>query len=255
MNLIDPFQFRDMFAEARSFAVVGNAPTILDYEHGEKIDGHDVVVRFNRATTKGLESKIGRRTDVLVVNASNSRAMAPPPSETVKPRCLVSYVSPQGVPGVSPAPFADWVGELPILLTFGPDLIGLPGEHHTRPMTSGTYFLLTILRMLNVERLFVTGFTMFGAKGGAAAKYYRDDRPGVGSFHDLDVEAHIFANLLTHCGAELDVTPEVARVLGEADAGKAVNGAGTSLRKRIAGGLAWRLMNFGTRLRRFAETR
>ena len=97
MNVIDPFQFRDMFAGARSFAIVGNAPTILDYENGDLIDSYDVVVRFNRATTEGLEAKIGGRTDVLVVNVSNSRAMAPSPSETVKPRCLVCYLTPQGV--------------------------------------------------------------------------------------------------------------------------------------------------------------
>ncbi|MBI1903226.1 MAG: glycosyltransferase family 29 protein [Planctomycetia bacterium] len=255
MHLIDPFQFRDMFADARSFAVVGNAPTILEYENGKKIDSHDVVVRFNRATTTGLESKIGSRTDILVVNASNSRAMAPPPSATLKPRCLLSYVSPQGVPSVPREPFSDWVGELPILLTFGPDLIDLPGEHHTRPMTSGTYFLLTILRMLTVERLFVTGFTMFGAKGGATAKYYKDDRPGVGSFHDLDVESRIFANLLAQSDARLDMTPEVLQVVGVADSGKCANGARLPLRRRIAGGLAWRLLNFGTKLRRFAESR
>lgn len=257
MNLIDPFQFRDLFAEARSFAVVGNAPTILDYDNGAKIDSHDVVVRFNRATTDGLEAKIGGRTDILVVNASNTKAMAPSPAETVNPRCLVCFVSPQGVPNVPRQPFAEWVDDMPILLTFGPDLIDLPADHHTRPMTSGTYFLLTMLRMLAVERLFVTGFTMFGAKGGAATKYYHDGRPGVGSFHDLDVESLIFGRLLSQYGGVLETTAEVAQLMGTLGIEPSGNTdrALKTVRKRIADGLAWRLLRVSTRLRRFAESR
>jgi hypothetical protein len=258
MRLIDPFQFREMFATARTIAVVGNAPTILEHENGAKIDAHDLVVRFNRATTEGLESKIGSRTDILVVNASNSRAMSPSPSETVRPRCLVTFVSPQGVPNVPREPFADWVGETPVLLTFGPDLIGLPPVHHTRPMTSGTYFLLMILRMLTVDRLFVTGFTMFGATGGATSKYYRDDRPGVGAYHDLDVESTVFADLLSNCGeTRVEMSPEVAQVVAAVGGARQSrrNGKRSSLGKKIAEGMSWRLLNVSTRLRRFAESK
>jgi hypothetical protein len=253
-----------MFADARSFAVVGNAPTILEHENGAQIDAHDVVVRFNRATTEGLESKVGGRTDILVVNANNSRAMAPSPTETVRPKCIVCFVSPQGVPGIQAAAFADWVGELPVLLTFGPDLIDLPSGNHTRPMTSGTYFLLMILRMLTVEQLFVTGFTMFGIKGGASSKYYADDRAGVGAFHDLDVESQIFAALLSSYQGRLDLTDEVARLVY----GASVNTDGTTthaavgssarqatLVKRVASGLAWRVLGVGMRLRRYAESK
>lgn len=256
MNLIDPFQFREMFADARSFAVVGNAPTILDYENGEKIDSYDVVVRFNRATTDGMESKIGHRTEILVTNASNSRKMAPPPSETVNPRCLVTYISPEFSTNLQIDDFADWVEDLPILLTFGPDLFNLPAKFRTRPLTSGTYFLFMILRMLTVEKLFVTGFTMFGAGGGASGKYYQDNRSGVGTFHDLDLEAEVFADLLQQCGAELDLTPEVRAALGMEGGSNGNSAAGpATLRKRVAAGLAWRIMRVGTRLRRFAESR
>jgi hypothetical protein len=263
MNLIDPFQFRELFAEARSFAIVGNAPTILEYENGAAIDGCDVVVRFNRATTIGVEEKIGSRTDILVVNASNSLAMAPPPSKTSRPRCLVSYVSPQGVPNVNGEEFANWVGDLPILLTFGPDLIDLPSLHHTRPMTSGTYFLLTVMRMLSVERLFVTGFTMFGAKGGVSGKYYADSRLNaqMGGFHDLDVESQIFAALIRTCSAECQLTPEVesvVRAIGAASSqrnGKKSSRRPLAIRKRIAAGLSWRAVEIGMRLRRFADSR
>jgi Glycosyltransferase family 29 (sialyltransferase) len=264
MNLIDPFQFREMFHDARSYAIVGNAPTILENDNGAKIDSHDVVVRFNRATTASVENKIGSRTDILVVNASNSRAMAPSPAETLKPRCLVCYVSPQGVRNMDSTAFAEWVEDVPLLLTFGPDLIDLPSRHHTRPLTSGTYFLMTLLRMLDVEKLFITGFTMFGATGGASTKYYADNRPGVGVYHDLDVEAEVFASLLTTSDLACEMTADVAQVVNAvrptANVGGDLSthsdrGNVTALRRRVAGSLAWRIVGLGIRLRRYAESR
>lgn len=260
MNLIDPFQFHRQFAGARSLAVVGNAPTILEYANGPLIDSHDVVVRFNRATTAGHEAQMGARTDILVVNASNSKKLGPSPAETVRPKCLVSFVSPQGIPNVDYEAFADWAGELPLLLAFGPDLIGMESPARTRPLTSGTYFLFMALRLLTVERLFVTGFTMFGAVAGGAGKFYADARPGVGTFHDLDAEEPIFARLLGSFGGELRTTAEVAEVLrrnsvraGGGENPPTSNGHRRTLRERIAGSLSWRLMSAAMRLRRMAE--
>jgi Glycosyltransferase family 29 (sialyltransferase) len=260
MNLIDPFQFRRLFASARSLAMVGNAPTILDYENGERIDSHDLVVRFNRATTAGNEAKIGSRTDILVVNASNSKKLAPPPSETTQPKCLVSFVSPQGIPNVDYDAFAEWVGDLPLLLAFGPDLIGVDSPTRTRPMTSGTYFLYMALRLLTLENLFVTGFTMFGAVAGGAGKYYSDTRPGIGTFHDLDAEEPVFADMLGSFGGNLETTTEVAALLrrnavkGTAgDSAATRNGHRSTLGQRIAGALSWRLMGAAMRLRRISE--
>src|SRR5205823_10909877 len=91
MHLIDPFQFRDLLRPAHSVAVVGNAPCILGYRHGAAIDGYELVVRFNRARTAGLEEAVGRRTDVLFVNAANSLAKAPPPEDLCGPRCVACF--------------------------------------------------------------------------------------------------------------------------------------------------------------------
>ena len=41
--------FHEMFGQARSMALVGNADTILEHASGDRIDGCDLVVRFNRA--------------------------------------------------------------------------------------------------------------------------------------------------------------------------------------------------------------
>jgi hypothetical protein len=260
MQLLDPHQFRQLFGAAKSLAVVGNAPTILQYEHGDKIDAQDIVVRFNRATTTGHESKIGTRTDILVVNASNSKKMAPPPSETLRPRCMVAFVSPQGLPNVDVDAFADWVGDTPILFMFGPDILGTPSALRTRPLTSGTYFLYMALRLLTFERLFVTGFTMFGAVEGGAGKFYQDNRPGLGLFHDLDAEEVIFSKILADYAGELTATEEVLALLKRnritMRGTESAMGASTknSFGKKLAASLSWRLMAWSMRLRRMSET-
>lgn len=117
----DQFDLRQMFASVRSLAVVGNAATILDYENGALIDNYDMVVRFNRAQVTGVEHKIGRRTDLLVANETNSLALAPSPADTLAPRCVLSFVL-RG-PDFDITPFRTWVGDhTPCLCLVPPDI-------------------------------------------------------------------------------------------------------------------------------------
>lgn len=259
MNLIDPFQFRELFGAARSLAIVGNAPCILDWKNGATIDGADLVVRFNRARTAGMEDAIGSRTDVLFVNASNSLAKAPPPDELSRPKCLVCFVSPHGCRTLDITPFRAWAGDVPILLSFGPDLIGIPGAARQRPLTSGTYALYALLRLLNIERLFITGFTMFGAVPGGAGKYWNEAMPHAAVVHDLDYEAQLFVALLAGFTGRLEITSEIAELAARQGVRLRGDGAPTSrprrLHKRIAEGLAWRVLRSGMALRRVAESK
>jgi hypothetical protein len=257
MNLIDPFQFRDLFPSVRSLAVIGNAPSILEWHNGEKIDSADLVVRFNRARTAGLEPKIGSRTDILFVNASNSLEKAPPPQELCQPRCLVCFVSPSGARMFDIAPFAKWAGEVPVLFSFGPDLIGLPAPVRQRPLTSGTYALYTLLRLFDIQRLFVTGFTMFGATEGGAGKYWNEPVPHAASAHDLDHETGLFVSTLAAHQGEMELTPEVAALAAENGFRPALAASprSTRLAKRVAGALAWRFLGLGMSLRRVADSK
>jgi hypothetical protein len=260
MNLIDPFQFHDLFRHVRSVAVVGNAPCILEYQNGAAIDAHDLVVRFNRARTEGLEAAIGSRTDVLFVNASNSLQKAPPPEQLCQPKCLVCFVSPQGVPKVDPAPFREWAGACPILMTFGPDLIGLPPLPRLKPLTSGAYALFMLLRLFEINKLFVTGFTMFGAVPGGAGKFWGEALPTAAQAHDLDQEARLFTAMLASFPGELVVTEEIQALaakngvrLGRDAAPPNGHEKKRTLRQRLAEGLSWRFLELGMRLRRAAE--
>jgi Glycosyltransferase family 29 (sialyltransferase) len=255
----DIYDFRDAWAGVRSVAMVGNAATILQREHGALIDSHDLVVRFNRAHVEGTEDKIGSRTDLLVANAANSLAKAPSPAETLKPRWVMCFVQPQL--GADLEPFRAWVGDIPTVVTLSPDILEFATTGRTRGLTLGTYTLYTLLKLFPLDRLFVTGFTMYGAAGGDSHKYY-DPGSRAGSYHDLDEEARLFSAILASFRGELQVTSEVGDVLrrhGHAgrlqDAGDAerADADGPSLYYRLLGRLAWRFLRTGFKLRRRFE--
>ncbi len=136
---MDIFNFRDMFAGVESVAFVGNASSILSWKNGDRIDACDMVVRFNRAYVEGLEDKIGARTDVLVANDLNSLDLSPSPVETLKPRCVVTFVKPKV--DLSTGPLKEWVGDIPHVITLGPDIPNIRGAERTRSLTMGTYAL------------------------------------------------------------------------------------------------------------------
>jgi beta-1,6-galactosyltransferase len=52
-----------------SCAVVGNSGILLNSNHGEKIDKHDLVIRLNNARIKGFEHHVGSKTDLSFINS------------------------------------------------------------------------------------------------------------------------------------------------------------------------------------------
>ena len=53
-----------------SVLIVGNGPSASQSDLGQEIDRFDTVVRINNYVTKGLESKVGSRTDIWVNGAN-----------------------------------------------------------------------------------------------------------------------------------------------------------------------------------------
>jgi hypothetical protein len=262
LRRFDQFDFRDMFADVRSVAIVGNAATVLEYENGALIDGHDMVVRFNRAQTAGIESKIGRRTDLLVANEKNCLDIAPSPAETLRPRCVLSFTIRE--PGFDIAPFRAWVGDdLPTLCSLPPDIIGFEQADRTRLLTQGSYTLYFLLNSLRIERLFLTGFTMFGAGPGGSQKYYepKKHKLALGTYHDLDQEPRLFCDMLAFFKGELQVTEEVAGLLTQLNYGQLIEGHRVqkgqlpklTLSERLRARLAHQLLRWGARMRRSVE--
>jgi hypothetical protein len=255
----DIYDLRAAWAAVRSVALVGNAATILEHENGALIDSHDLVIRFNRAHVAGLEAKIGSRTDILVANATNSLQRAPSPADTIRPRWVLCFVQPK--PDFDIEPFREWAGDTPTVITLSPDILEFATIARQRGLTLGTYALYILPKLFQVERLFVTGFTMYGAAGGSFQKYYGVGARNVGSYHDLDEEAELFSAMLASFRGELRSTPEVANLLkahGHArrlhSSAKEAAGSGTpSAYYRLLGGLAWRFLKMGFKLRRRFE--
>ncbi|QDZ19058.1 sialyltransferase [Chloropicon primus] len=52
-------------------AVIGSSGILLKYQNGKEIDGHDMVLRFNSARTKGFEKHVGGKTTHRLTNSRN----------------------------------------------------------------------------------------------------------------------------------------------------------------------------------------
>jgi hypothetical protein len=49
-------------------AVIGSSSKLLQKKYGSKIDNHDVIIRFNRAPTKGFKKHVGSKTTLRFIN-------------------------------------------------------------------------------------------------------------------------------------------------------------------------------------------
>lgn len=54
----------------KSCAVVGNSGILLNNEHGDLIDSHEVVIRLNNARTGSFERYVGKKTSISFVNSN-----------------------------------------------------------------------------------------------------------------------------------------------------------------------------------------
>jgi hypothetical protein len=118
-----------------------------------------------------------------------------------------------------------------------------------------------LLRLFEVQKLLVTGFTMMGAVGGGAGHYWEKGKTADVSFHDLDEETRLFTAILQQFTGELLVTDEIRALAQQTGVTLSGNGhpsvtdldRGRSWRQRIAAGLSWRLLKAGMYLRRIGE--
>lgn len=260
MQLLTPHAFGELFGDADSAAVVGSASSILQLHNGPTIDACDLVVRFNLATTsKDLADRIGTRTDLLCVTVENLVHFAEHPAQLpAGVRCLLCFTSPDSVRrrGIVAPDRRDL--PVPVFATFGPDPYRIQSRvgARSRPLTTGTYSLFTLTRALSLRKLFVTGFTMFGASGGSADKYFNDPQSNGGVYHDLDSEARVFSDVLCGFTGELEMTDEVAEVVAHGQPGSRLQRqSSSSLTVRGLKALSHRLLQASFRLRRAAEIR
>lgn len=261
--------FQQMFAGAKSMAIVGSASSILQWENGDYIDSHDVVVRFNRTTVDGMEKMIGSRTDIIVANDSNNLSKAPSPEFASAPKCVVSFVKTNSVGFRSDEErrdFLEWIGRTPLFFCPGPEVLCCEIPSRKRGFSMGTYALNALPFFLDVERLFVTGFTMFGESSGGSGHHTKKSTKASVTWHDAKLERYVAANVLGHHTCELTVTEEVAEfmdiegfsatVLDAADGEKHLKPPkGFNVLWYLVGRISKLFISIGYYLRSFAEKR
>ncbi|KAG1369668.1 sialyltransferase-like protein 1 [Cocos nucifera] len=64
------FGYPDTGQPYATCAVVGNSGILLNSDHGDLIDGHDLVIRLNNAATKGYIRKVGGKTSLAFINSN-----------------------------------------------------------------------------------------------------------------------------------------------------------------------------------------
>jgi Glycosyltransferase family 29 (sialyltransferase) len=206
-HLIDPFMFFDGFPVGQSLSVVGNSGSLAAWQLGRVIDGADVVVRFNECRLRGWKAQVGERTDLLVTNPYVERRERTIGIE-VHPK-MAMVIFPHQRRG-SRQELINWLGGVPVVMTFAPRLLNVPEVSSPVSISTGTYGLYLVSRLLLPSRMFVTGFSMFSAR---YAPYYWSAAlpPGVAK-HDFQREALVFAQLLNTLNHPIEITPDVAEI-------------------------------------------
>ncbi|MEZ4750087.1 MAG: glycosyltransferase family 29 protein [Bdellovibrionota bacterium] len=243
MQLLSPHDLP--FKDVKRIAVVGNAASVLHWRAGSQIEASDLVVRFNEARTKGFETSVGQRTDILFANFANNLSKSPPPRLTLNPRYIVCLLTARDR-DTRPDAFLEWANGCPVLFSWAPDVLPDPKARRARNLTTGLYALYLIREWFRPESLFVTGFSAFG--NGDSGHYWKGSPPPAIFFHELDREAQYLGHILRGYAGKLELTPEVDAVMG-----KKAASAKRPLSKKIGGRVSKALLDWGTRCRRYSE--
>ncbi len=152
------------YLDGKTVAVVGNASTVLQWENGRRIDGCDVVVRFNKYHT-GVDfyRHVGKRTDIVACALNHAPG--------VHRRQIFEYDDPKFVIAACPLPMP--MENATVQRFLKNDLTGfvdrvyfVPGDFCTRlerelrcRPTTGCMFLHWLMERARPREVFLTGFS------------------------------------------------------------------------------------------------
>lgn len=148
-------------------AVIGSSGILLNYEHGQDIDAHDMIMRFNSAPTKGYEKHVGSRTTHRITNTQNW-GFKEFPDENL----LIHLRAKSAITGIF------WNAEskterknkfIKNLFAFDPDYVEFMANSLTFLATSGFYGIMIALQ--RCERVDLYGFHV-SSKQGTLYHYY-----------------------------------------------------------------------------------
>src|SRR3954467_10455401 len=143
---VDPFAFFDTYPIGQSVAVVGNSGSLAGWKMGPEIERHNVIVRFNECRVRKFIVQVGERTDLLVTNPYVEKREKTVGSE-VQPKMAMVIFSHQR--RGSQEALLDWLNGTPALATFAPRLLKVPEVPPTLSISSGTYGIYLLNRLLH----------------------------------------------------------------------------------------------------------
>ena len=185
----------------KKLAIVGSSGILLDKEHGELIDSHDLIVRFNVARTMGYEIHVGSRTDVRIVNGhsfngSTSQEVFPGNDNnsfiqnlTGETLIVKSWHNDQFIDGILKTTPQNKVYFInPVLTAYYNSLTGDPNKQEA---TCGLVAVLFFL--LLTDKISCFGFNFY--KDAWSRKHYWAERKEYKQGHSFNVEEKIFNDL------------------------------------------------------------
>lgn len=208
MKNISPFEFLNKFEAQKKVVFVGNAPEILNYEHGNLIDSYDYVIRFNECTISAYQKQLGKKTSILVVNPYAEKRIGTA-LEGGSAECVVCIF--QQTRRADFAAFEKWLGtNQDVMFTYCPDLVGVEDTRHKASFTTGTYGVQLLSRILAPSEVLITGFSMFAQSD--QSHYWTTGVSEGTKSHDFNTEAGVFIRLLNSSKCPVKITQEVAKV-------------------------------------------
>ena len=194
-----------MMPAKQSVAFVGNSSSLDNSEAGAWIDAHDIVIRFNECALRGFENDVGARTDILVSNPY-VEARARPPLDGVGAPKVVLVINPQTRRG-DKEEFSSWIGNHPVLFSYSPDIRSATRPRSDVALTTGSYALSLLCKLLKPRQLSIIGFTLF--LDGASGHYWSQTTPPGRSKHKPLREAEIFIDLINSMPADIAVAEDI----------------------------------------------
>lgn len=182
----DRHWFFEHFGNAKTLALVGNAPNVLDYELGDFIDSFDVVCRVNKFEISQKYSRhIGTRTDLYATNLLSSKtydelSMLGVKSAVVTRPLSVKYSLNVGL--------GKMLANLPCIGPFKPSFISeqdfdflyeslsiKEDDPVGRNPSSGLTLMYLFLKHLALEKFFLIGFNCYDQSNQHGMYYFQRD--------------------------------------------------------------------------------
>lgn len=200
MNQLNPFDLINTVAPKQSIVYCGNAPSLKGESLGEWVDSHDLVVRINKVPESNFKTDTGSKTDILVCNPYTCETSSKLPySEEMLVICLFSLTRRGDL-----TRFKEWLNGNRVLYSYIPDIVALEDNRHFESLTTGTYAINLLNRLLKPKAVSITGFTMF--LGDTSHHYWSSMTPKGVKSHSFIKEAKIFVSLINRLPESTKVT-------------------------------------------------